>query len=59
MGRRFVCMTRPGSIARSATLPRVAVEHKAPPRNPTTYVAEVTPLELGIVRHAAVAVLYR
>ena len=30
-----------------------------PPQNPTPYVAELTPLELAIVRHAAVAILCR
>ena len=30
-----------------------------PPQNPTPYVAELTPLELAIVRHTAVAILCR
>ncbi|KAN0134788.1 hypothetical protein V8E53_007573 [Lactarius tabidus] len=34
-------------------------DHSTPPQNLMSYVAELTPLELAIVRHAAVAVLCR
>ena len=47
-------------ILRLAEAAQTMVQHPStPPHNVTPYVADLTPLELAIVRHAAVAVLCR
>ncbi|KAH9055706.1 RhoGAP-domain-containing protein [Lactarius vividus] len=58
--------SRPRGIPVPSVMPQLAEavqvagqRRSVPPQNSTIYVAELRPLELAIVRHAALAVLYR
>ncbi|KAI9435974.1 RhoGAP-domain-containing protein [Lactarius indigo] len=51
--------TKPVNIPDKEAVQAADLRLPVPPQNSTPYVAELTPLELAIVRHAALAVLYR